>query len=118
MDMVLPKRAQLKHWRTIDALPSELMKQVVSYLAPTCVEEMKPGCKLDLQNANLAHSCLREWATEYLFRDMMLTHVLPGASCDLEIFAITKQNAHLLKHVTHIVVQVQAACPDQKKYTD
>ncbi|KAF5844907.1 hypothetical protein GGP41_008862 [Bipolaris sorokiniana] len=109
MDMVLPKRAQLKHWRTIDALPSELMKQVVSYLAPTCVEEMKPGCKLDLQNANLAHSCLREWATEYLFRDMMLTHVLPGASCDLEIFAITKQNAHLLKHVTHIVVQVPPA---------
>ncbi|EUC46373.1 hypothetical protein COCMIDRAFT_35993 [Bipolaris oryzae ATCC 44560] len=109
MDRVLPKRAQFRQWRTIDALPSELMKQVVSYLAPTCVEETKPGCKLDLQNANLAHSCLREWATEYLFRDMMLTHVLPGASCSLELFAITKQNAHLLKHVTHIVVQVPPA---------
>ncbi|KAH7557975.1 hypothetical protein BM1_05247 [Bipolaris maydis] len=70
---------------------------------------MKPGCKLDLQNANLAHSCLREWATEHLFRDMTLTHVLPGASCSLEIFAITKQNAHLLDFVTHIVVQVPPA---------
>ncbi|EUC35302.1 hypothetical protein COCCADRAFT_24716 [Bipolaris zeicola 26-R-13] len=109
MDMVLQKRAQMRRWRTIDALPSELMKQVVSYLAPTCVEEMKPGCKLDLQNASLAHSCLREWATEYLFKDMTLTHILPGASCNLERFATTKQNAHLLDFVTHIVVQVPPA---------
>lgn len=64
---------------------------------------------MHLQNANLAHSCLRESATEYLFRDMTLTHVLLGASCNLEIFAVTKENAHLLKYVKHIVVQVPPA---------
>lgn len=92
---------------TLTTLPSELRKLIVSYLTPASVDEIKPGCKRHLQNANLTHSCLREWATEYLFRDMTLTHVLLGASSNLEIFAVTPENGHLLKHVRHIIVKVR-----------
>jgi hypothetical protein len=91
----------------LDALPSELRKQIVSYLAPSNFEDMRPGCKRHLQNANLAHKCLREWATEYMFRDIALKHVLPDASCHLEIFAVTTQNVGLLKYVKHVVAQVR-----------
>lgn len=109
--MTSPKHTKQAHSPTLDTLPSELRNLIVSYLAPTCAQDMKPGCKMHLQNANLAHSCLRESATEYLFRDMTLTHVLLGASCNLEIFAVTKENAHLLKYVKHIVVQVRDTSP-------
>ena len=65
---------------------------------------------MHLQNANLAHSCLRESATEYLFRDMTLTHVLLGASCNLEIFAVTKENAHLLSIYEQTLTSTGPAC--------
>jgi hypothetical protein len=78
---------------SLETLPSELRKLIVSYLAPSNPEDMVPGCNRHLQKAHLAHSCLREWATEYMFRDMALKHVLPdGASCHLDIFAVTPQN--------------------------
>lgn len=91
---------------TLTTLPSELRKLILSYLTPSSVDEIKPGCKRHLQSANLTHSSLREWAPEYLFEDMTLTHVLPGASSNLEIFAVTPENRHLLKHVRHIIVKV------------
>jgi hypothetical protein len=90
----------------LNTLSSELREQIVSYLAPSNLEDIVPGCKRHLQNANLAHRCLDEWATEYMFLDMALKHVLPGASCHLEIIAVTPQNAGLLKYVKHVVVQV------------
>ncbi|RAR07279.1 hypothetical protein DDE82_002900 [Stemphylium lycopersici] len=40
---------------------------------------------------------------------MTLTHVLLGASSNLEIFAVTPENGHLLKHVRHIIVKVSPA---------
>jgi hypothetical protein len=104
--MQSPSQTQSRRPPTLDTLPSELRRLIVAYLAPSSSEEIKTGCKRYLQNANLAHSCLREWATEYMFRDMRLTLVLPGASCQLEIFAVSPQNARLLNHVKHIVVQV------------
>jgi hypothetical protein len=90
---------------SLDTLPSELRKLIVSYLARASPDDMVTGCKRHLQNANSAHRCLREWATEYMFRDMALKHVLPAASCHLEIFAATPQNVELLKHVKHVVFQ-------------
>lgn len=90
---------------TLDSLPSELRKLIVSHLAPD-PNNMKPGCKRHLKNANLAHSCLREWVNEYMFQAMMLKHVLFGLSCHLEIFAVSQENTELLPYVKHISVQV------------
>lgn len=42
-----------------------------------------------------------------MFRDMALVHVLPGMSSHLEVFAVSRENAELLKLVKHIVVQVK-----------
>ncbi|KAF1843830.1 uncharacterized protein K460DRAFT_368690 [Cucurbitaria berberidis CBS 394.84] len=92
----------------LNTIPSELRRQIVSYIAPD-PEHLRPGCKRHLKTANLAHSCLREWVTEYMFRDMALTHVLPGMSSHLEVFAVSRENAGLLKYVKHIVVQVPPA---------
>jgi hypothetical protein len=92
--------------RTLNTLPSELRRLIVSYLAPS-PDQLRPGCKQHLQNANLAHSCLREWVPEYMFRIMPLKHVLVGMSSQLELFAVTQDNASLLKYVKHIVVQVK-----------
>lgn len=91
---------------SLSSLPSEIRRQIVSYLAPD-PKQLRRGSKRHLKNANLAHSCLREWVTEYMFRDMALVHVLPGMSSHLEVFAVSRENAELLKHVKHIVVQVQ-----------
>lgn len=91
---------------TLKSLPSEIRRQIVSYLAPS-PQQLRPGSKIHLKNANLAHSCLREWVTEYMFENMALVHVLPGMSGNLEVFAVSRENAGLLKYVKHIVVQVQ-----------
>jgi hypothetical protein len=50
----------------LSALPSELRKLIVAHLAPH-PERLRPGSKEDLKNANLAHSCLREWVR--MFKD-------------------------------------------------
>ena len=92
----------------LNTLPSEIRKLIVSYLAPD-PKHLRPGCKRHLKNANLAHSCLREWVTEYMFRDMALIQVLPGISTHLEFFAVSRENASLLKYVKHIAVQVSPA---------
>ncbi len=89
----------------LNNLPSEIRRLIVSSLAPG-PKHLRPGSKNDLKNANLAHSCLREWVTEYMFHDMALIHVLPGMSSHLELFALTPENAKLLKFVKHIIVQV------------
>ncbi|KAH7095106.1 hypothetical protein FB567DRAFT_586436 [Paraphoma chrysanthemicola] len=90
---------------TLDSLPSELRRIIVSYLAPLS-DELVPGCKKHLKNANVAHSCLREWAREYLFRDMPLNHVLVGMSSHLECFVANPENTELLKYIKHVRVQV------------
>jgi hypothetical protein len=95
----------------LEALPTELRRLIVSHLAPD-PENLRLGCKQDLKNANLSHSCLRAWATEYLFRDMALKHVLVGMSSHLERFAVEPRNAELLKLVKHIVVQVNVFTDD------
>jgi hypothetical protein len=89
----------------LNTLPSELRRLIVSYLAPH-PGLTQPDCKADLKNANLAHSCLREWVPEYMFRDMVLNHVLVGMSSQLERFAMDPFTATLLKFVKHIIVQV------------
>jgi hypothetical protein len=91
----------------LNTLPSELRKFIVSYLAPS-PDSLKPGCKQNLKNANLAHSCLREWVPEYMFRDMALQHVLVGMSSHLERFTVSPNNEVLLKFVKQVVVQVRA----------
>jgi hypothetical protein len=96
---------------TLDCLPTELTKLIVSYLAPD-PDNLRPGCKQDLKNANLAHPCLRVWATEYMFKDMALKHVLVGMSSHLERFAVEPRNAELLKLVKHIVVQASLSTGD------
>jgi hypothetical protein len=90
----------------LNTLPSELMRLIVSHLTPN-PNELRPGCKQHLKNANLAHSCLREWVPEYMFRNMALKHVLVGMSSHLECFAANPSNAELLKFVKHINVQVR-----------
>jgi hypothetical protein len=94
---------------TLNTLPSELRKFIVSYLAPS-PESLVPGCKQNLKNANLAHSCLREWVPEYMFRDMALQHVLVGMSSHLERFTVYPNNEMLLKFVKQVVVQVRQSC--------
>ena len=89
----------------LNTLPSELRRLIVSHLAPD-TDNLRPGCKQHLKNANLAHSCLREWAPEYMFRDMALKHVLVGMSSHLESFVASPSNDELLKFVKHINVQV------------
>lgn len=93
---------------TLDTLPSELRKLIVSFLAPTY---LRPGAKQALKNANRAHRCLHEWATEYLFRDMALLHVLPGMSSHLDYFTTHPDTAHLIKYVKKVVVKVRQYLP-------
>ncbi|KAF2466686.1 uncharacterized protein BDR25DRAFT_345296 [Lindgomyces ingoldianus] len=92
----------------LDTLPSELRRLIVSHLAPSTKIYAK-GCKKHLKNANLAHSCLREWVPEFLFRDMVLPHVLVGMSFQLQRFAVDPAAAKLLKHVKTIGVKVPPA---------
>ncbi|KAF2176385.1 hypothetical protein K469DRAFT_742993, partial [Zopfia rhizophila CBS 207.26] len=97
---------------TLDALPSELRKLIVSHLAPSgddCTRYARGG-KIHLKNANLAHSCLREWVPEFLFRDMVLPHVLVGMSSQLERLTYSQPDgAELLKHVKTVQVKVPPA---------
>jgi hypothetical protein len=112
----------------LSALPSELRKLIVAHLAPN-PQDLRPGSKQDLRNANLVHPCLREWVRismfnlhvrrtltslplppqvpEYMFRDMALKHVLVGMSSHLERFTVSPANSDLIKLVKHIVVQVR-----------
>lgn len=51
-----------------------------------------------------------------MFRDMALVHVLPGMSSHLEVFAVSRENAELLKLVKHIVVQVNPPLADSAHF--
>jgi hypothetical protein len=93
---------------SLNTLPSELRKLIVSYLAPS-PDHLIPGSKRDLKSVNLAHSCLREWVPEHMFRDMALQHVLVGMSSHLERFTISCGDEQLPKFVKHIVVQVRVS---------
>lgn len=90
---------------TLNSLPSELRRLIVSHLAPS-PDALRPGCKSHLKSANLAHSCLREWVPEFMFMDMALKHVLVGMSSHLECFGVESHNRKFLKFVKHINVQV------------
>ncbi|KAF2025530.1 hypothetical protein EK21DRAFT_76197, partial [Setomelanomma holmii] len=90
---------------TLNTLPSELRRLIVSHLAPD-PDHLHPGCKRHLQSANLAHSCLREWVREYLFQDMALNHVLVGMSSHLECFlACISQIPNM--QVTRLLLTIQ-----------
>jgi hypothetical protein len=89
---------------TLDQLPSELRRLIVSFLSPL---RLRPGSKKDLKNANLAHRCLHEWATEYIFHEMTLLHVLPGISSQLERFSLQEECIALHKLVKRIEIRVR-----------
>lgn len=88
---------------SLETLPSELRKLIVSFLAPAY---LAPGCKQALRSANLAHRCLHEWATEYLFQGMVLMHAAPGMASHLEYFTTHREAAGFLKYVKRVVIQV------------
>ncbi|KAF2000456.1 hypothetical protein P154DRAFT_620263 [Amniculicola lignicola CBS 123094] len=96
---------------TLNTLPSELRRIIVAHLAPSGPNHVRyaPGSKVHLKNANLAHSCLREWVPEYMFQEMCLTHVVVGISSHLELFALDPSNTELMKHVKVIHVKVPPA---------
>lgn len=90
----------------LNTVPAELRKLIVSYLAPS-PNYLRPGCKKDLKNANLAHSCLRESVPEYMFRDMALPiYVDIKMSSRLELFAVHPEIVGLSRYVKHIQIQV------------
>ena len=88
---------------TLDTLPSELRKLIVSFLAPAY---LYPGSKQALKNANLAQRCLREWVPEYLFRDMALLHVMTGITSHLEYFTTHPDTADYTRYVKRVVIKV------------
>lgn len=92
---------------SIKTLPSEVRKQIVSYLAPLGNDARAIGSKNDLQNANRAHRCLRECVPEYMFETMVLNWLEKGVACHLERFALDPNNANYLKYVKRIIVQVR-----------
>jgi hypothetical protein len=91
---------------TLATLPSELRRIIVTHLGPASPDELVPGCKIHLKNANLAHRCLREWVPEIMFRNMVLEHVIVGQASHLERFAAHANDPKLLTHVKYIQVQV------------
>lgn len=92
---------------SLDVLPSELRRLIVSFLAPAASWQLRPGCKNALKSANLAHRCLHEWATEYLFRDMALLHIVPGMSSSLELLSMRPEFDQFRRYVKHVVVKVR-----------
>lgn len=87
---------------SLETLPSELRKLIVSSLAPI---HLSPGCKQAIKNANLAHRSLHAWATEYLFQDMVLVHAVPGMASHLEYFTTHREAAGFMKYVRSVVIQ-------------
>ncbi|KAF2260997.1 hypothetical protein CC78DRAFT_536026 [Lojkania enalia] len=108
-----------KPW-TLDALPSEIRRLIVSHLTLDWPYQTRytKGAKIHLKNANLAHRCLREWVPGFLFRDMVLTHVLPGIVSQLQAFSVDPAAAALLRHVRSIQVQVPPAIRWEIRTTD
>ncbi|KAF2685893.1 hypothetical protein K458DRAFT_387847 [Lentithecium fluviatile CBS 122367] len=94
---------------TLATLPSELRRIIVTYLAPATPDDIVPGCKTDLKNANIAHRCLKEWVPEVMFRDMALEHVISGQASHLERFSVRGKDADLFRHVRNIQVKVPPA---------
>lgn len=90
---------------SLETLPPELLKLIVSYLAPLFPNRPLPGDKQALMHANLAHRCLHLWATEYLFRDMVLKHAVPGMASHLELFTADPDAAGLQKYVKSVIIQ-------------
>jgi hypothetical protein len=93
---------------TLPSLPSEIRREIVSYLVVTKYVNFqhKLGSKADLKNANAAHSCLREWVPEYMFRDMVFNNVVDGMISHLERFIAEPANSRLWPYVKTIYVQV------------
>jgi hypothetical protein len=96
---------------TLDVIPSELRKLIVSFLAPSGSdrERYARNGKIHLKNANMAARCLHEWVPEFMFRDMSLLHVSVDNASHLERFAIAEDNASYLKFVKTIQVKVRYA---------
>ena len=98
---------------TLDTLPSELRKLIVSFLAPsgTDRERYARGGKIHLKRANMTARCLHDWVPEVMFQDMTLLHVSVDSASHLERFAITPENATYLKYVKTIQVKVRYINP-------
>ena len=92
--------------KCLSDLPSELLGIIVGHLAPSYENRFKPGQKKDLQSANFAHRCLRQWVPQFLFRNMCLMVVTVGLSFKLEGMLVDPLGLELAKHIKNVRLKV------------
>jgi len=92
--------------KCLSDLPSELLSIIVGHLAPSYENRFKPGQKKDLQSANFAHRCLRQWVPQFLFRNMCLMVVTFGLSSKLEGMLLDPLGLELAKHIRNVQLKV------------
>lgn len=92
--------------KRLSDLPSELLSIIVGHLAPSYENRFKPGQKKDLQSANFAHRCLRQWVPQFLFRNMCLMVVTFGLSSKLEGMLLDPLGLELAKHTRNVQLKV------------
>jgi hypothetical protein len=94
--------------KRLSDLPPELLSIVVGHLAPSYENRFKPGQKKDLQSANFAHRCLRQWVPQFLFRNMCLMVVAVGFSSKskLEGMLVDPLGLELAKHIRNVQLKV------------
>lgn len=94
--------------KRLSDLPSELLSIVVGHLTPSYENRFKPGQKKDLQSANFAHRCLRQWVPQFLFRNMCLMVVAVGFSSKskLEGMLVDPLGLELAKHIRNVQLKV------------
>ncbi|KAF2813661.1 uncharacterized protein BDZ99DRAFT_495312 [Mytilinidion resinicola] len=110
---------------SITTLPVELLRLIVGHLAPSwhiCTTEKtyrhftRLSSKEDLKNANLAHSCFRQWVPEFLFQDMTLNILITGMSSQLERLLLDPLGAKISKYIKRVQVQVPPAIQWEFRY--
>ena len=92
--------------KRLSDLPSELLSIVVGHLAPSYENRFKPGQKKDLQSANFAHRCLRQWVPQFLFRNMCIVVVTVDLSPKLEGMLLDPLGLELAKHIRNVQLKV------------
>ena len=92
--------------KRLSDLPSELLSSVVGYLAPSYENRFKPSQKKDLQSANFAHRCLRQWVPQFLFRNMCIVVVTVDLSPKLEGMLLDPLGLELAKHIRNVQLKV------------
>lgn len=99
--------------KRLSDLPPELLSVVVGHLAPSYENRFKPGQKKDLQSANFAHRCLRQWVPQFLFRNMCLMVVIVGLSSKLEGILVDPLGLELAKHIRNVQLKVLPTIPQK-----